>query len=203
MGTNKPEQRWEASDFLELKPNVFWHEVKEELDIYDLSVPIDSGWLKKLFHDTLEPEVEEVEEAEVTKGWTYLKPNGKGGYLSLKNLEFHLVDFVESVFNLLQTNTACGAIAGVIFLYRLFKYLEVELDEEQTAVCVVLYQMTKRCVITDENVIKCVAQGLRESDYDMLNEKAIENAISELIKIGLVCIEDGRYEVTETIRFEG
>lgn len=195
-------QKWEAIDFLELKPNLFWYEVKEGLDIYNLSIQTSRSQLEALFHDTLVPDVEDVEAPEATKGHVRLKPNGKGGYCSMKNLYFHLVDFLEGVFSLAQTNAICRVIAGTIFLCRLVQYLEIELDEEQTAVCVALYQVTKRYVITDENVISCVAQGLQKSDYGELKEKEIEDAISELIEIGLVCIEDGRYEVTETIWIE-
>ncbi len=66
---------------------------------------------------------------------------------------------------------------------------------------VVLYQLSKKYVITDENILQYVNRELKENNYYMPQDK-INKAFSELIEIGLVVIENGRYEVTEKLVVE-
>lgn len=201
MEREELEQKWEAVEVLELKVNKFIYEIKEKLDIYNLDIQISNVQMETLLHDVLEVEMEETEAPEVTKGYVHIKKDGKGKYYALKNLYFFLVDFLEGVFNLTQTDKKYWIVVGAIFLYRIMQQFGVDMSEEQTAICVALYQAAKRYVVTDENVMKYIVEGLRESDYCELGEKKIGRELSELIEMGLVSIEDGRYEITEILLF--
>ena len=92
-------------------------------------------------------------------------------------------------------------IVGAIFLLRIMQKIGYALSEEQTMSYVVLYQLSKRYVITDENILQYVNRELKENNYYMPQDK-INKAFSELIEIGLVVIENGRYEVTEKLVVE-
>lgn len=201
MWKSEMEEKWEAAEVLELSAYRFLNEIKEKLDIYDLSIQINNSQIETLFHDVLELEMEEVEAPEITRGCVYIKKNGTGKYYTMKNLYFHLMDFIEGVFNLAQTDSQIRIILGTIFLFRIMTQLGVDLSEEQATLCIVLYQMTKRCIITDDNIMKYIKQGLQEGDYCELGEEKIEKELSKLVEMGLVSIEDGRYEVTETLLF--
>lgn len=199
MGKNKLAQNWQAEDFLELNANKLLYEVKVDLSIYDLPLQINTVQLEELFHKTLIPEVEETEAPEVTRGWVKIKKDGTGKYVAMKNLHFYLLDFLEGVFSLVQTVPEYRLIVGTIFLIRMWQRMGINLVEEQTAAYVVLSQQIKRHTVTDENVLECMMRGLSESGYCGVSAEKTERLLSELIEMGLVFIDGGRYEATETI----
>lgn len=202
MGKNRLDQNWQAEDFLELNANKLLYEVKEDLSIYDLPLQINKAQLEELFRKTLIPEVEETEAPEITRGWVKVKKDGTGKYVAMKNLHFYLLDFLEGVLGLVQTTPEYRIILGTMFLIRMWQRMGIDLGEEQTAAYVILSQQTKRYVVTDENVFECMLHGLSESGYSGLSMEKAEKILSELMDMGLVFIEDGRFEAAETVLIE-
>lgn len=203
MRKKTSEKLWEPVELLEIKANRYAFEVQEKLDIYNISVEVNNGQMETLLNDVIEVELEEVKkETEITRGDILIRKDGSGKYYSIKNISLHLTDFLELSFNMAQGRIKDKLIVGAIFLIKLMEQFGVNLEEEQTAVCVAIYKVKKRYVITDDNVIEYITRELRESDYMELNEKRIWNILSELIEMGIVSVEDGRYEVTQVLLFE-
>lgn len=193
----------ELVEFFEFKANRFLREVKKKADIYGISVEITDGQMEKLFLDVVEAEREELTEApEIMRGSVYVRKDGSGTYYSYKNIRFCLTDFFELVVNLTQTETKYRLVVSAIFLIRILKQLGCQLSEEQTVVCTAIYQASKHCALTDDNVLQCIVQELRESNYWNTEEEQIEKPLLKLEEIGFVSIVEGRYEVTEKILFE-
>lgn len=195
------EKGWEPADLLKIKVNRYAYEVQEKLGNYNISVQVSSEQVEKLLNDVIDVEIEEVEKEEVTRGSISVRKGGAGKYYSVKNIHLRLSDFLELVFNLYQGDIKSKLIISFIFLFRLMVQLGVDLEEEQTMVCVALYNITKRYTVTDDDVIKYIVGELRESYYIELDKNKIGNILSELIKMGLVSVEEGRYELTQKIVF--
>lgn len=191
----------DAIEILTLNTDELLYEIKEKLDVYDLSLSISNTWFEALLCDVLKVEEEEVENPEVTRGCVYVRREGTGRYVSIKNCKFFLIDLLEGAFNLAQAKGKGRIIVGAIFLLRIMQKIGYALSEEQTMSYVVLYQLSKKYVITDENILQYVNRELKENNYYMPQDK-INKAFSELIEIGLVVIENGRYEVTEKLVVE-
>lgn len=197
------EELWEPVELLEIKVNRYAYEVQEKLDIYNISIQVSSRQVETLLNDVIEVELKEAKnETEVTRGSIHIRKGRTGKYYSVKNLHLHLTDFLELGFNMVQGDIKNKLIASSIFLIKLMEQLGINMEEEETAVCVALYRATKRYAITDDNIVKCITGELRESDYIELNEKKIGNILSDLIEMGVISVEEGRYEVTQEILFE-
>lgn len=200
----RTKERWEPAELLEFKPARFTYEVQEKLNIYDIPVRLDSKQIEKLFNDVVEVELEETEkETDATKGKVSVRRNGKGKYYSIKNIHLDLIGLIEFGFNLVAADKRTKLIVAAIFLKKIPGQLGVDMEEEQVAACVALYKAAKRFVVTDDNVMEHIARELKESGYCELSRKEIDKALSELIQMGIVTVEEGRYEVTEEIYFAG
>lgn len=197
-------KRWESAELLEFKSAGFTYEVQKKLDIYDIPIRIDSIQMEKLFNDVVEVEMGEVEKnTDTTKGRISIRRDGKGKYYSVKNIHLDLFDLMEFGFNLITTDKRAMLIVAAIFLKKLLGQLGMDMEEEQAATCVALYKAAKRFAVTDDNIMEHITKELEESDYCELSTKEIDRSLSELIRTGIVTIEEGRYEVTEEIYFAG
>lgn len=200
----RTKERWEPAELLEFKPARFTYEVQEKLNIYDIPVRLDSKQIEKLFNDVVEVELEETEkETDATRGKVSVRRNGKGKYYSIKNIHLDLIGLIEFGFNLMAADKRIMLIVAAIFLKKILGQLGVDMEEEQVAACVALYKAAKRVVVTDDNIMEHIARELKESGYCELSRKEIDKALSELIQMGIVTVEEGRYEVTEEIYFAG
>ena len=200
----RTKERWEPAELLEFKSARFTYEVQEKLNIYDIPVRLDSKQIEKLFNDVVEVELEETEkETDATRGKVSIRRNGKGKYYSIKNIHLDLIGLIEFGFNLTAADKRTMLIVAAIFLKKILGQLGVDMEEEQVAACVALYKAAKRFVVTDDNVMEHITGELKESSYCKLSRKEIDKALSELIQMGIVTVEEGRYEVTEEIYFAG
>lgn len=195
-------QDWDIGEILDLKASRFLYEVEDKLDFYEIPIEINENQLERLFHDTLKTEDEEIEAPEITRGFAFIRKDATGKYYALKNIKFHLVDFLEAVLALIQAEQRYRLIFAGIFLFKIMQHLGTDLSEEHIAILVVLYQMTKFYEVTDENVMNIIVQGLEENDYCELLEKSIKKKLSELMEMELVSIVDGRYEVTNILMLD-
>lgn len=192
----------EPAELLEFKSIRFTHEVQEILKIYNITVQIDSKQMEKLFNDIIDVEQEVVKkELDTTRGKILVRMDGTGEYRSIKNIRLHLFDLLDFCFNLIQTEKWAKPIVAAIFLKKFLEQLAVNMEEEQIAVCISLYKATKQYTVTDDNITEHIAQELKDSDYCELSIKEIYKALSELIKMGIINIDEGKYEVTEEIGF--
>lgn len=204
MREEDSEKLYKPVELLEIESDKCAYEVQEKLDIYNIPIQVTNREIEKLFNDVLEVELEEAsEETEVTRGGIYVRRDGAGKYYSVKNICFHLTDLLELVFSLAQADKKRDKFfVALIFLIKLMKQLEADMNEEESAVCVALYRVTKRYAVTDDNIIKCITEELMENGYIELSEKTVGNVISELMEFGIVSVEEGRYEVTQMLLFE-
>lgn len=192
-----------AVEILDIKPKRYVYEVQAGLDIYGISFEMSSGQAKELLNEVIKVEGKEAEqETEVTRGRVSVKKGGDGKYYSVKNIHFHLSDFLELGYSLIQENSYGRLIVGTILLVKLLEQLGVDLEKEQVAVCVALNRAAKHCVITDDNMIKCITNELYEDDAFALKEQEIKNILWELTEMGIVSVEEGRYEVTQELIIE-
>lgn len=197
------EKALESAELLEFKAKKYINDVQEEMDIYNISLQISSSQIIKVFNQVIEVEKEEVtEETEVFRGSVHIKKDGSGKYYSVNNIHFYLTDFLEFGFDLLQKETNGKLIACAFFLIKLIEHLGYSLEEEQTIVCIVLYRVAKRYMVTDDNVIRYITEEMIQSDYIGLDERKIWNILSELIEMGIISVEDGRYRVVQELVFE-
>lgn len=202
MRKSSNEKIWEPVEVLEIRTDHYIYAVQEELDDYNISVQIDHSQIESLFNFVLEVEMEESTEEEVTRGQVYVRKDRKGKYYSIKNIQLHLSDFLDFGFSISQGGTKSKFIVCIIFLIKLLEQLGAELEEDETAICVCLYNASKCYALTDDNIIKCIADELRKSDYLELNDRKIEGTILNLIDMRIVSVEEGRYQVTQTLVFE-
>ena len=191
-------------ELLELKANRLAYDVQERLDFYDISLQVDIEQMETILNDVIKVELEEVKEVpEATKGKVTIWKGKFGKYYSVKNIYFRLSDFLDYGFSLTQANEISSMlIVSAILLWKLVERLGFDLKEEQTAVCVALYRLTKRYAITDDNITEHVDLELQESGYGELDRRAIGKALSGLMEVGILSIEEGRYEVAQKIVFK-
>ena len=191
-------------DFLELKPERYLRELQKKLDIYEISFQATEEQVTAVFMDTIDADIVEVtNQKEATRGKVYIKKDKTGKYMSIKNIRFSLVDFFERIFQFVETLQSDSKywriIVGSVALLGMFKQFGIELDEEMTGTCVALYQASKGQVITDESVVEVVNRQMEESGYEVLDEEEIYACLSEMIKLGIVTVVNGRYKVVEKI----
>ena len=65
-----------------------------------------------------------------------------------------------------------------------------------------LYNAEKHYVITDDNIIRNIANELKENDYIELSERKISKVVLGLTEMGIVSIENGRYKLTQKLMIE-
>ena len=127
-------------ELLELKVNKYVHDVQESLDMHNVPIQVSSEQMEKIFNNILEADIEYIKEAEVSRGDVRIRRDGKGRYYSIKNIHIHLSDFLELGFSMIQTERKYMIFAGGICLLKLMEQLGIDLTEEQTTICVALYQ---------------------------------------------------------------
>lgn len=203
MGKKDSEKSWDSVELLEIKADRYVDEVQDELDIYNISVQISSEQMEKLLNDVIAVELEEVkEEAEATRGSIHIRRDGSGKYYSVKNIKLSLTDFLDMGWDLVTGETRFKLFTCTVFLLKLMKRLGADLEEEQAAVCVALYRVGKHYAITDDNLIGFIDSELQDNDYMELGERKIRRIVSGLVEMGIVSLENGRYEVTQQLVFE-
>lgn len=189
-------------ELLELKVNKYVHDVQESLDMFNVPVQISGEQMEKILNDILEVDIEHVKETEVSKGDVRIGRYGKGRYYSLKNIRLlYFMDLVSALFQMdkIQSDTKYMICIGVSLLLRLAEQLGIELTEEQTAICVALYQATKHCAVTEDNITQCIARELEEENYLGYTNEKIKKVLSELTNMGIVSVENGIYKLAEKV----
>ncbi len=186
-------------ELLELKVNKYVHDVQESLDMHNVPIQVSSEQMEKIFNNILEADIEYIKEAEVSRGDVRIRRDGKGRYYSIKNIHIHLSDFLELGFSMIQTERKYMIFAGGICLLKLMEQLGIDLTEEQTTICVALYQATKHHMVTDNNIGQYMVHELEEENYLEYTNEKIEKVLLELINMRIVSIENGIYKIAEKI----
>lgn len=198
MGKPYINEGWNSVELLDFQSNKYLYEVQEQLEDYDISVQINVEQIESFVNDTVDVDLKQVEDVEITRGFVRIKRDGKGRYYNIKNIRFHLVDFIDGIFNL-GIESDYKVIVGILFLTKMMGYLGVDLPEEYIAVCLALYNASKCYCITDENVIEIITRELEKSNYGEIKEEEVDEIISGLIDLDIVIIDNGRFRVAQKI----
>lgn len=195
---------WDSTEVLDFNSGKYLNEIQKKLSIYRIPLYADSEQIERLFRSTVKVSMIEVnDEQNITKGSVYVQKGKRGTYWSIKNVRFHVISFLAEVLSLAQSIPNIAS-KGELFilavsLAKLIKQFGVDIGEEEMTVCVALYQACQRYVITDENVIQRINDKLEECDYERLNEKKVYGHLSNLVELGIVAVQDGKYQVVETL----
>lgn len=200
MQSEKFVKRKDAVDLIPFNIDEFLYEVQEKLDVWDIQILSSIEQMKEIINNSIEVDLEELESKKDQTRSIHVKGDGSGKFYSIRNLRFCLIDFIEGIFTLIIQGEY-WVIAGVFFLCKMMKQMEVDLEESQAAICVALYIETKQCIVTDENLIKAITDGLSGSSYCELYEGDICKDLKKLMKLGIIKIEEGRYTVTQKVYF--
>lgn len=200
MQNEKFVRRKDAVDLIAFDTENFLCEVHEKLDVWDIQVLSNSEQIKEIINNSIEVDLEELESEKDQTRCIYVCKDGSGKFYSIRNIRFCLLDFIEGIFSLI-TQKEYWVIAGTFFLCKMMKRMEVDLEETQAAICVALYIQAKQCVVTDENLIKVITAGLSESSYCELYEDDICKDLKELMKLGIIKIEEGKYTLAQKVYF--
>lgn len=200
MRNEKFVRRKDVVDLISFNTENFLCEVQEKLDIWDIQVLSCSEQMKEIINNSIEVDLEELESEKDQTRSIYVCKDGSGKFYAIRNIRFCLFDFIEGIFNLI-TQEEYRVIACVFFLCKMMKQMEVDLEDSQVAICVALYIETKQCVVTDENLIKAITDGLSRSSYYEIYEDDIYKDLKELMKLGIIKIEEGRYTLTQKVYF--
>lgn len=195
------EKRQDTAERLDLNEKKCMYEIERELNFFDVQLPDYSSEIRNIFNDTVEVELAEYgPEEEKTKG-VRVRRDGTGRFTSIKNLRFCLCECIERIFNLVCQidNEVLFYLTAVSFLYTLIEKLGIELDKKQTAVIVALYQETKRCEVTDDNLEEVISRWLTQEGYRQMDTEEIYEEMKQLAEWGIVEISDGRYLIAEKI----
>lgn len=201
-------QAAEEKSSLELigfKYNKYLYEVCCDLKVYDLSMPVDDEQVKALLDKTIKVTLEETNSnVQKTRGEALIviHKDGKGQCFTIKNIQCLIVPFIETCFNIVYASTPpIRFLYATIFLNNLCKQLRVGLDEEEVAVSIALYSMTKQYVVTDENLFTLISKKLDEMEYGGLKEKQLYNIVTRLTDLEIITIENGKYTVSQYVYF--
>lgn len=75
------------------------------------------------------------------------------------------------------------------------------LNEEEAAVCVALYSVTKQHAVTDENLVNLILQKLNAMEYGDLEDKQIYSIIKRLTDLEIVTIDNGKFILSQYVYF--
>lgn len=200
MQSRKFVKRKDTLDLIDFNTEEFLYEVQEKLDIWDIYILDNTEQMKEIINNSIEVDWEELESQKDQTRGIYVKKDGSGKFISIKNIRFCLFDFLAGIFNLITQNEY-WVVAGVFFLCDIIRQMGVNLEESQAAICVALYIKTKQCVVTDENLIKAITDGLSRSNYCELYEDDIYKDLKELMKLGIIKIEEEKYILTQKVYF--
>ena len=193
-------KRKDTVELIAFNTEEFMYEVQEKLDIWDISISCSLEQMKEIINNLIEVDLEELEPGKDQTRNIYVRKDGSGKFYAIRNIRFCLFDFIGEIFTLI-TQEEYRIIAGVFFLYKMMKQIEVNLEESQAAICVGLYIGTKQFVVTDENLIKVITDVLSESVFCELCEDDIIEGIEQLVKLGIVKIKEGRYMITHKVYY--
>lgn len=177
------------------------YEVRKELNISDIQITINDEQIESLINDSVDVDVEELGSKEISKRGIRVIKDGTGKFYSITNINLHLVDFVEGAFSLITADEKYTVFAIAFFVLKFFSQICVDLNEEQIAIIIVLYQETKHCMVTDENVEDIIFNGLKEGGYDELRKEEIKEQVRSLVKLKIIEIKEGSYFMVQKIRF--
>ena len=200
MQNEKFVRRKDAVDLIAFNTENFLHKVQEKLDVLDIQVLSSSEQMKEIINNSVEVDLEELELGKDQTRSIYVCKDGSGKFYAIRNIRFCLLDFIEGIFTLI-TQKEYRVMAGVFFLCKMMKQIEVDLEDSQAAICIALYIETKQCVVTDENLIKAITDGLSRSSYYELSENDIYKDLKELMRLGIIKIEEGKYTLTQKVYF--
>lgn len=200
MQSEKFVKRKDTVELIAFNTEEFMYEVQEKLDIWDIPISCSIEQMKEIINNLIEVDLEELEAGKDQTRNIYVRKDGSGKFSSIRNIRFCLFDFIGEIFTLI-TQEEYRIIAGVFFLYKMMKQIEVDLEESQAAICVALYIGAKQFAVTDENLIKVITDVLSESSFCELCEDDISEGIKQLVKLGIVKIEEGRYMITQKVYY--
>ncbi len=195
------EKRTDTAEWLEFNEKRCQYEIERELAFYDIQLPDCSSEIKDIFNDTVELELAECESGEEKTKGVRVRRDGTGRFTSIKNIRFCLWESIERIFNLVCQidNGVLLYLTAAHFLYMFIKEIGIELDKKQVAVIVALYQETRQCEVTDENLEKVISRWLAQEGYRQMGIEEIQVEIIQLTKWGIIEIADGRYLIAEKI----
>lgn len=174
------------------------YEVRRELKTDDANISDKYEELRKIINRTAQIEWEESNSENMPTKGACIRRKGKVGYYSIKNIRFHLLDFIEAIVSLLSVDKF-PFVTSTIFLVKIIQMLGVELEENEAAVCIALYEETRQQIVTDSNLIKVISERLEEAgDYE-ISISEIYDEIDRLLELGIIEIKQGKYEITQKI----
>lgn len=173
------------------------YEVRRELKTDDANISDKYEELRNIINRTAKIEWEESNSENTPTKGACIRRKGKVGYYSIKNIRFHLLDFIQAIFDLLSA-VKFPFVASTIFLVKIIQIVGVELEENEAAVCIALYEETRQRTVTDLNLTKVIGERLKEGDYE-ISISEIYDEIDKLLELGIIEIEQGKYEITQKI----
>lgn len=195
------EKKEKAIDLLDFNVNKLMFDMEDALSVYDINVQGKEEVIKNIFNNTVEVSLELVDSDQESSRSITVKRNGKGQYRSIKNIRFSLVDFIDAAMGLFD-GSKYRYVSIAAFIWKVFKQINVSLDREQVYVSIILYNATKKCIVTDENIIELINTGTMEDGRREMQEDEIWEILEELYEYGIIDIDEGKYAVMEKIVIE-
>lgn len=174
------------------------YEVRRELKTDDANISDKYEELRNIINRTAKIEWEESNSENTPTKGACIRRKGKVGYYSIKNIRFHLLDFIQAIFDLLSA-VKFPFVASTIFLVKIIQIVGVELEENEAAVCIALYEETRQRTVTDLNLTKVIGERLKEEGNYEISISEIYDEIDKLLELGIIEIEQGKYEITQKI----
>lgn len=201
MGKEKFEKRLDTAERMGFNAEMCLYEIQKELNVYGIHLPDWGGEIRKVFNNTVEVELAECGSEEERTKSVRVRGDGTGKFTSIKNIRFCLRECIEGILGVVSQigNEPFFYLTAACFLFALMEKMGIELDKKQTAVIIALYQETKRCKVTDDNLEKVISCWLTQEGYRRMDMEEIYEEIEQLAKWGIIEVLDGRYSVAEKI----
>lgn len=195
------EKRQDTAERLEFNATKCLYEVQKELNIYGIRLPDCSDEIESVFNNAVEVVLTECRSGEERTKSVHIRRDGTGKFNSINNIRFCLRESIEEIFHVVSQvdNKALFYLTSAQFLFRMMDKIGIELDKKQTALIVALYQETKHCKVTDENLEEVISRWLTQEGYRRMSREEIYEEIARLTEWGIIEILDGNYIVTEKI----
>lgn len=203
MQRGKLWKKYKTSQLLNINMCEYLNEVEKELKFYDMDISCkEEQQIKELIDSSLEVETEKLgHETELSRD-IVIRQGIFGTYYSVKNIKLKLVDILEGLLSIIGSNPLYQTVFIVILLHRLFVQMKIDLEEMEVTLCVILWDVGRQIQITDQNVVEIVNKGLNDTHYIKMEEGRTFQVLNEMIRKGIVVVEEGKYRIATKVRFE-
>lgn len=194
---NEFEKRTDYAELIGFDFNSFYNGMKKELHEEVLVFEEKKGYFEKIICDSLEFNI--VEENISSQRGIYQYRDEEGRFISIKNIRFNIYGLTIAVLTL-GAGLGSPYLSTAIFLASLFQCLSIKINQKQLLIYTILVDQSKDMIITDDNVVLIINDGLKGTYYSEMEKEEIFYNLNKLIKLKIIDVDGGKYEMKEKLR---